>query len=127
MRALATDAMQQAYAPYSKFQVGVCICTLSGQFYLGCNVENASYSLTQCAEASAIGTMVTTGEQEISEVVIVSSGESFCAPCGACRQRLLEFATAETKIILFDAQGNCQMHTMAELLPHSFSKHQLID
>lgn len=125
MRALAVEAMARAYAPYSTFKVGVCIESASGQLYSGCNIENASYSLTMCAESVAIAAMLNAGEQSIQRIVIVSSGADFCTPCGACRQRLLEFAGDSLDIALFNPQGELQQFTLGQLLPHSFGKKDL--
>ncbi len=125
MHALALTAVTQAYSPYSHFKVGVCLETASGQLFSGCNIENASYSLTLCAESAAIAAMVTAGQQRIQRLVIVSSGEDFCSPCGACRQRLLEFATEAMEIHLFNQAGDCRVHWLSELLPFSFGKKDL--
>lgn len=125
MRAMALEAMEHAYAPYSTFKVGVCLESLSGQFFTGCNIENASYSLTLCAESTAIAAMVNAGEQSIKRLVLVSSGDGFCSPCGACRQRLLEFADSALDIYLFNPKGELQQHSLQELLPHSFAKKDL--
>lgn len=125
MRTLAVEAMSRAYAPYSTFKVGVCIESSSGQLYSGCNIENASYSLTLCAESVAIAAMLNNGEQNIQRIVIVSSAEDFCTPCGACRQRLLEFAHDSLDIVLFTPQGDLQQFTLGQLLPHSFGKKDL--
>lgn len=125
MRALALEVMEHAYSPYSTFKVGVCLESLSGHFFSGCNIENASYSLTLCAESSAIAAMIGAGEQQIQRLVIVSSGADFCAPCGACRQRLLEFSGEALEIYLFNPAGECRQHDLHELLPHSFAKKDL--
>src|SRR5690349_2497751 len=87
----ARKACEKAYAPYSKFKVGVCIRTQNNQLFTGCNVENASYGLSSCAEASAISAMISANEHNIAEVLIVSSGKKACPPCRGCRQRLWEF------------------------------------
>lgn len=125
MRALAVGAMARAYSPYSTFKVGVCLESVSGQLYSGCNIENASYSLTLCAESAAIAAMLNAGEQVIKRIVIVSSGDDFCTPCGACRQRLLEFTNDDIDIALFNPKGDLQRFTLTQLLPHSFGKKDL--
>ncbi len=125
MYALALTASKQAYSPYSHFKVGVCLETTSGQLFSGCNIENVSYSLTLCAESVAIAAMIIAGEQAIQRLVIVSSGIDFCSPCGACRQRLLEFATDTMEIHLFNPAGDCRKHLLSDLLPYSFSKKDL--
>jgi len=121
----AGAAVQNAYVPNSNFSVGACIKTLQGHYYTGCNVENACYNLGLCAESSAIAAMVTAGERQISEIMIISSGEDYCYPCGACRQRLLEFALPHLKIHCATAQGAYKTFGIEELLPHSFNNSHL--
>ena len=121
MLAKATSVMANAYAPYSKFKVGACLRTANDQLFIGCNNENAAYPLTQCAETSAIGNMIAlAGANQITDVVIIASSDKPCAPCGGCRQRIGEFANAQTKIHMFseDAKKKLTM-TFAELLPES--------
>lgn len=125
MLQMAEHARQQAYAPYSQFHVGVCLRSTSGQFHIGCNVENASYGLTQCAEKNAIGNMVVIGEQRIAEVVIVGPEHVLCTPCGACRQLLREFGDDDLPIHVRDEKGYLQTFTLGQLLPFSFSSHLL--
>lgn len=120
----AQDVQKQAHAPYSGFHVGAAILTRSGQIVCGCNVENAAYPLGQCAEASAIGTMVAAGSKTIAAIAIASPNESFCFPCGGCRQKIAEFADDETPIILVTAKGKISKHTVGELLPHAFRFNQ---
>jgi cytidine deaminase len=121
----ATEAMERAYAPYSHFAVGACLRAEDGQLFIGCNVENASYGLTFCAEANAIGSLVVAGRKHIIEALIVTKSESLCPPCGSCRQRLFEFASSDTKIHLCNALGDCKTFTMQELLPFPFSSKHL--
>lgn len=109
-----------AYAPYSNFLVGTCLESSSGILYSGCNVENASYGLTMCAEANAIAAMVAGGEYKIQQLLIIATGPGIVPPCGACRQRLAEFGTATTLVHLADLNGSKQTYTMADLLPHAF-------
>lgn len=116
----ALAAMKHAYAPYSHFSVGACLRASSGKLYAGCNVENASFSLTLCAESNAIGHMHTTGEHDITEILIVIAGEQLCPPCGACRQRLFEFAQPNTPIHLCTTTGKYQMLTIEQSLPFPF-------
>ena len=114
---------ERAYAPYSNFKVGCGIVTEDGQLYLGCNVENASYGLTLCAESGAISSMLADGGKCIDAVVIVSHADKPCTPCGACRQRLWEHGTAQTKVFLYTANSTSQAHqvyNLAELLPQPF-------
>ncbi len=125
---MARQAMQHAYVPYSRFKVGVCLRTVEDQLFSGCNVENVSYGLTQCAEASAIGAMVTQrGVQKIQEVCIVSSGEQVIYPCGACRQRLAEFSGPGTRFFLYGMTKKIMHLTLEDLLPHSFNQTHLGD
>lgn len=120
MIALAKQAMARAYAPYSKFQVGACLRAESGKLYAGANVENAAYPQGQCAEASAIGAMIAGGDRKIVEIVVMGAGAALCTPCGGCRQRLNEFASAETPIHVCGPEGVRRTITLGELLPYSF-------
>ena len=121
MHQLACEARENAHVPYLNFKVGVCIRTPDNHFFTGCNFQNSSLPLGQCAEPTAIGSMITGGYQEIAEVVIVANSETTCAPCGGCRQQLSEFAKPDTPIHLCDLSGVREMLTMKELLPASFS------
>ena len=125
MITLARRAMNNAHAPYSRFAVGVCLRAESGRLYAGCNVENAAYPQGQCAEASAIGAMVTAGDKRIVEVVVLGSGEELCTPCGGCRQRLVEFADPQTPVHMGDAKGVRKTVTLAELTPLFFGPRNL--
>jgi cytidine deaminase len=118
---LARAALAHAHAPYSQFRVGACMRAASGRLYAGCNVENASYPVGQCAEASAIGAMVTGGDREIVEVVLVTERAEPCSPCGRCRQQLAELAGAGTPIHLCGPEGLRQTVTLADLLPLAFT------
>jgi cytidine deaminase len=110
-----------AYAPYSKFKVGAAIRAPSGALYVGCNVENASYPLGLCAEAGAIAAMIAAGETQIVDILIVGGApDAVVPPCGACRQRIHEFADASTRIILADAGGARRSFRCEEMLPHAF-------
>jgi len=117
---LARRALANAHAPYSRFRVGACVRAASGGLFAGCNVENSSHPVTQCAEATAIGAMVTAGDREIVEVVIVTEGAELCPPCGRCRQQLAEFAGAGTRVHLVGPQGVRLSTTLGELLPMAF-------
>ena len=125
MLELARQALANAHAPYSRFRVGACVRSASGRLYAGCNVENASYPVTQCAEATAIGAMVTAGERQIVEVVIVTEGAEPTPPCGRCRQQLAEFASATTRIHLCGPEGVRLSATLGELLPMAFGPNAL--
>jgi cytidine deaminase len=125
MLAAANAARAYAYAPYSGFAVGACLKGRSGRLYAGCNVENAAYPQTQCAEATAIGAMVAAGEREIAAILVVADSAEPCSPCGGCRQRLAEFAGPGTSVHLCGPDGLRQTVTLGELLPHSFGPKHL--
>lgn len=121
----ARAAMEHAYAPYSHFPVGVCLRSDNGNFYSGCNVENVSYGLTLCAEASAIANMVSQGERCITEIVVMAQGDSVITPCGACRQRLSEFTHPQALVHCCGPEGLRFTTSMTELLPQSFGPKHL--
>lgn len=114
-------ALSRAYAPYSSFPVGACVRTTEGQFFIGCNVENACYALGHCAEATAIANMVAGGFQRIAEIVIVSQAQEICPPCGSCRQWIAEFSDASTKVHLCVDNHIKATFSIAELLPLAFT------
>ena len=119
----ARAAQARAYAPYSNFKVGAALESESGDVYVGCNVENASYGLTICAERAAVCAAVAAGAQRCRRVVVVSDADPPAAPCGACRQVLSEFGSD----FRVDALGpkRTLTWTMAELLPAAFGRDQL--
>ena len=117
---LARRALANAHAPYSRFRVGACVRTASGRLHAGANVENASYGLTLCAESAAIAAMVTAGDRDIVEVVVLTEGADLCPPCGRCRQQLAEFAGAAARIHLCGPEGVRLSVTLGELLPLAF-------
>jgi cytidine deaminase len=121
----ASAAMERAYAPYSKFQVGAAILAGNGQIYSGCNVENAAYPVGTCAEAGAIAAMIRDGAQQIREIVVIGRGDVMCTPCGGCRQRIREFAAPETRIHVCGPEGLRRTFTRDELLPASFGPENL--
>jgi len=122
MLVVARRALGHAHAPYSHFRVGACLRSRGGGLHAGCNVENASYGLTLCAETTAIGTMVATGEREIIEVVVVTERDEPCPPCGRCLQQLSEFARPEVPIHLCGPDGVRLSTTLGELLPMAFQR-----
>jgi cytidine deaminase len=122
----ATAVRLNAYAPYSNFLVGACIETINGKYFAACNVENASYGLGICAESNGVGAMLAAGENKIKQIVIVVKGPGVAAPCGACRQRINEFASADTPVHLFDLEGTTVTYTLGSLLPHSFGPSDLL-
>lgn len=123
--AAAKSAMERAYAPYSTFPVGTAILAENGQIYSGCNVENAAYPVGTCAEAGAIAAMVRDGARQIREIAVIAQGERLCTPCGACRQRIREFAAAETKVHVCGPEGLRRTYTRDEMLPDSFGPENL--
>jgi len=123
---LAYEAMKQAYTPYSHFQVGACLKGTSGTYYLGCNVESASYTPTNCAERTAVFKAVSEGERSFEAIVIVCSGKNPAAPCGVCRQVLREFCKSDMPVVFADAKRNVIESTLGELLPHSFGPEDLL-
>ena len=114
-----------AHVPYSNFKVGAAFLTEDDSIVSGCNVENAAYPQSQCAEASAIGNLVSQGFSKIKEVVVIGSGSLLCSPCGGCRQRLREFASLETQVHMCNSDGHLKTSTLKELLPDSFGPENL--
>lgn len=121
----AKAARAHAYAPYSNFAVGAAIETASGAVFSGCNVENVAYPQGTCAEAGAIAAMVASGERQIRQVLVLAVSPQPVTPCGGCRQKLAEFSSPETVVILADLNGERRRMTMAELLPFAFDQVQL--
>lgn len=121
----AIDARQKAYVPYSKFKVGAAVLSGDDQLFLGCNIENASYGLTNCAERTAIFKAVSEGEKGIKAIAIVGDTDGPISPCGACRQVIAEFAEENTKIILSNLKGETAETSIKELLPGFFSSKDL--
>ena len=111
--------MQQAYAPYSHFRVGAAVMTKQGKVFTGCNVENASYGASCCAERTAIFKAVSEGERELAKIAVVSESGKLTPPCGICRQVLLEFMP-EGSVILEQGEGGIKIYTVKELLPVGF-------
>ena len=116
--ARAAAFRRHAYAPYSSFAVGAALLARSGRVYGGVNVENASYPVGICAERAAIAAAVTAGEREFEALAVIADSPAPCAPCGMCRQVLMEFPIA--RIILANTAGAVRVMTPAELLPHAF-------
>lgn len=121
----AKQAMQSAYVPYSGFKVGAALLTASGKVYTGCNIENAAYSPSNCAERTAFFKAVSEGEREFAAIAIVGGLEGkikgYCPPCGVCRQVMSEFCTNDFIIILGKEDDEYKSYTLTELLPVSFS------
>ena len=119
---LAKKARAQAYAPYSGFAVGAAVLAADGRVFVGCNIENASYGLTNCAERTAIFSAVAAGARELRALAVAADGALPCSPCGACRQVIAEFAVE--RIILANLKGSRRVVTKEELLPFAFSLQQ---
>ena len=118
----AKEARQKAYAPYSNFYVGASILLKNGEYILGCNVENASYGLCNCAERTALFTMIAEGynKDDVVAMCIIGDTDLPISPCGACRQVMLELLNSETKIVMANIKGDFKEINMHELLPYSF-------
>ena len=120
----AIHQLKYSYTPYSNFKVGAALLAKNGQVYTGCNIENASFTPTVCAERVAIFKAVSEGEREFSKIAVAGgkNGEisSVCPPCGVCRQVLSEFCGPDFEVLFVLGNGNCETHTLGELLPHSF-------
>ena len=125
---LAEEARKFSYCPYSHFAVGAALLTTGGKVYTGCNVENASYTPTNCAERTAVFKAVSEGEKNFAAIAVIGAPEGeagrFCAPCGVCRQVLAEFCDPDMKIVMGTPE-NITVSTLKELLPHSFGKSDL--
>ena len=123
--AAARAARDRAYAPYSGFAVGAALLDELGRIHAGCNVENAAYPQSQCAEASALGSLIVAGGRQIVAAVVVGVAQKPLTPCGGCRQRLREFATGATLVWSADLHQVRGRFTLGQLLPESFGPHQL--
>ena len=124
----AVSAREFSYSPYSGFRVGAALLGESGKVYLGCNVENAAYSVTNCAERTAIFKAVSEGERAFKAIAIVGGkGDTVsevCAPCGVCRQVLAEFCSGDLRVVL-GTPDTIKAYSLAELLPLAFDKNNL--
>lgn len=119
----ALAGSENAYIPYSNYRVGAALLTASGQVFTGCNVENAGYSPTICAERTAFVKAISEGHQQFATIAVVSRGAG--SPCGVCRQFMFEF-TPDLKVILADLDGQVQLvTTLSDLLPHGFGPSNL--
>lgn len=125
----AKEAMQSAYAPYSSFKVGAALLCSDGSIYTGCNIENASFSPTVCAERVAIFKAVSDGKREFSAIAVCGGkdgvlAEKFCYPCGVCRQVLSEFCDKDFKIYVM-SKDDVKEYALSELLPESFGSEDI--
>lgn len=118
----ASNARKNAYAPYSHYTVGAAIEADNNKIYAGCNVENISYPCGTCAEESAISAMIADGAYKIKRILITAGGDILISPCGACRQRIIEFSDENTEILLADEDEIKKILSINELLPFSFKE-----
>jgi cytidine deaminase len=121
----ARQAQANAYAPYSRFKVGAAIRTPDGRVFAGCNVENAAYPQGACAETGAIAAMVAAGESRIADILVIGDGDALVTTCGACRQRIREFAAPDTPVHIAGREGIRRSFALDELLPFSFGPDNL--
>lgn len=122
----ATEMLDRAYVPYSKFPVGASILTKEGEIYAGCNIENASYPLTNCAERTAIFKAVSEGKKEFSYLVVTGGTEGPISPCGACRQVMAEFCDPDMPVLLTNKKGVQMETTVSKLLPGAFQSGDMV-
>ena len=122
----ARDMLKIAYIPYSHFPVGAALECDGGTVYTGCNIENAGYSPTNCAERTAVFKAVSEGHLKFTRIAIAATTKKFCAPCGVCRQVLQEFAP-DLEVILVNREGMTKELTLPDLLPYSFGSDTLED
>lgn len=121
--AVAKKYREFSYSPYSKFKVGAAVLTKAGSVYGGCNIENSSYPVTNCAERTAIFKAVSEGEREIVALALIADTDGPCSPCGACRQVIAEFGIP--RIIMSNLKGDVKVVTLEELLPFAFTPEDL--
>ena len=120
----ALDMLPMAYVPYSHFPVGAALECADGTVFTGCNIENAAYGPTNCAERTAVFKAVSEGHRSFVRIAIAADTDDFCPPCGVCRQVLREFAE-DLEILLVNRKGEIQVLTLKELLPYSFGSENL--
>lgn len=121
---LAVEMLDRAYVPYSHFPVGAALECQDGAVYTGCNIENAAFPCTICAERTAIFKAVSEGHRDFRRIVIAGRSEDFCVPCGSCRQVMREFAP-EIEVICLSGKGEARHYTLRQLLPDSFGPEYL--
>lgn len=121
----AKTAREKAYVPYSKFGVGAAILTKDGKVYRGCNIENAAYSMCNCAERTAIFKAYSEGDRDFQLLAVVADTDRPCSPCGACRQVISELCPKDMKVVLTNLKGEIKELTVEELLPGAFSPEDL--
>jgi cytidine deaminase len=121
----AKAAREKAYVPYSKFKVGAALLTKDGKVYHGCNIENAAYSMCNCAERTALFKAYSEGDKDYSMIAVVADTGRPVPPCGACRQVISELCSKDMKVVLTNLNGDVEELTVAELLPGAFSPEDL--
>ncbi|MCH1624973.1 cytidine deaminase [Fredinandcohnia quinoae] len=121
----AKKAREKAYVPYSQFKVGAALLTKDGKVYHGCNIENAAYSVTNCAERTALFKAYSDGVKDFTAIAVVADTERPVPPCGACRQVIAELCPSDLKVYLTNLKGDIQELTVAELLPGAFTAEDL--
>lgn len=125
----AFEAMEKAYSPYSNCKVGAALLTTDGKVYTGCNVENASYGATNCAERTAFFKAISEGEREFSKIAIVGGFEGkvrdMFMPCGVCRQVMVEFCDSDFEVLVASSEESFEIFKLSQLLPHSFNEKNL--
>lgn len=121
----AKKAREMAYVPYSNFPVGAALLTSDGKVYRGCNIENAAYTMCNCAERTALFKAFSEGDKNYSMLAVVADTDRPCSPCGACRQVIAELCDKEMVVVLTNLKGDIQKLTVRELLPGAFSPEDL--
>jgi cytidine deaminase len=121
----AVKAREFAYVPYSKFKVGAALVSKDGRIFHGCNIENAAYSMTNCAERTALFKAYSDGVSEFDTLVVTADTDGPVSPCGACRQVISELCDADMEVILTNLKGDVQRITVKDLLPGAFSPKDL--
>lgn len=121
----AKVAREKAYVPYSNFKVGAALVTADGKIYHGCNIENAAYSVTNCAERTALFKAYSDGNTKFDKLVVIADTERPVPPCGACRQVISELCPKDMTVVLTNLKGDVQEITVEELLPLAFSSEDL--
>ena len=121
LKAAAVAMLDRAYCPYSHFPVGAAVECADGTVFTGCNIENAAYGLTICAERTAIFKAISEGHRDFKRIVIAGKSEDYCVPCGSCRQGMQEFAP-QMEVICLNGKGEAKHFALKELLPYGFDE-----
>jgi len=121
---LAQEVMANSYSPYSRFKVGAAVECEDGSVFCGCNIENSAFGATICAEAGAVAAAVAAGHKDFKRIAIISEGNSYCFPCGTCRQLLFEFAP-DLEVLSARSDGRYVSYGISSLLPMAFGKGQM--